>query len=88
MRIPSHVYVSQQQVARSEQADGQSPTKAAKAAAAGPGDVTVRVSPQAIQLAEDSAVDMDKVNRLRAAIDSGTFRIDAESLAARIVDQE
>lgn len=45
----------------------------------------VNVSQQARKLATEQAVDLAKVSRLRAALDSGEFRVDPRAIAARIV---
>jgi flagellar biosynthesis anti-sigma factor FlgM len=58
-----------------------------KAAASGGGDA-VTVSSKALQLAQKSAAHADaaKVEHLRSAIEGGTFQIDRQAIAKRIVD--
>jgi len=48
----------------------------------------VSVSAAAKQLAADSATDTAKVQRLKAAIQDGSFQIDPQRIAQRIVAQE
>jgi len=50
-----------------------------------PLETRVNVSQQARKLATEQAVDLAKVGRLRAALDSGEFRVDPRAIAARIV---
>lgn len=84
MRIPSRVYhqaVKQmpRPDARDEQREGYEQAAASKA-----DDVKLAVSATAKQLAEDGAIDRTKVERLRAAIGQGFYRIDAGQLANTI----
>jgi flagellar biosynthesis anti-sigma factor FlgM len=58
-----------------------------KASTTAGGDA-VTVSAQAMQLAEKAAAQADasKVEKLRAAIEGGTFKIDHQAITRRIVD--
>ena len=49
------------------------------------GSVTASVSARARSLAADHGVDVDKVERLREAIQSGSFQMDFQAIAERIV---
>jgi len=49
-------------------------------------DVRVSVSSEARRLADSAAVDLEKVERLRSAIESGTFEMNFQVIADRIVD--
>jgi negative regulator of flagellin synthesis FlgM len=53
-----------------------------------PGGEKVTVSAQAQEMAQKAASDADaaKVNGLRAAIQNGTFKVDHQAIARRIVD--
>ena len=90
MRIPSRIYVDQQsQISKSQQQAGTdaagkagSPSKAAEQ------DVRVEVSSRAKQLAARDTMNVEKVASLKAAIADGSFQIDAQAIAQRIVDQE
>ncbi len=89
MRIPSRIYVDQQsQVSRSQQAQEQAPSKADSAKKAAEQGVRVDVSARAKELAAKDSVDVEKVEALKASIADGSFQIDAQAIAARIVDQE
>jgi flagellar biosynthesis anti-sigma factor FlgM len=89
MRIPSRIYVDQQsQVSRSQQAQEQAPSKADSTKKAAEQDVRVDVSAQAKELAAKDSIDVEKVEALKASIADGSFQIDAQAIAARIVDQE
>lgn len=59
----------------------------AKAASATQGDA-VTVSPQAVEMAKKAAATADsaKVEQLRSAIEAGTFKVDFQAIAKRIVD--
>jgi flagellar biosynthesis anti-sigma factor FlgM len=49
------------------------------------GSVTASVSARARSLAADHGVDVDKVERLREAIQNGSFQMDFQAIAERIV---
>ena len=51
------------------------------------GGVTASVSAKARSLAADGGVDAHKVERLREAIDNGTFKMDFQAIADRIVQE-
>ncbi len=89
MRVPSQVYSThQQQIARGAQAERQGQTTGNKSVAPSEAHVRVSVSSEATQLAADNTMDVAKVERLRASIESGSFQIDPLRIAQRIVDQE
>lgn len=78
------------ETARKGAATGTTPKAGAGEAkgAATPGSDAVTVSAQAVELAQkasDSA-DASKVNQLRGAIQNGTFQIDRQAIAKKIVD--
>ena len=58
------------------------------ASAPAPGGEKVTLSSQAQELAQKASADADaaKVNGLRSAIQNGTFQIDHQAIARRIVD--
>lgn len=72
---------SKAQVLPKADADDAKETKAAQ------GDA-VTVSPQAVELAKKAAdtADAAKVEKLRGAIEAGTFKVDFQAIAKRIVD--
>lgn len=89
LRIDAYSRVSHVQV-RSDAAAGAAPAKPADsheargAASEGPDRVTV--SEEAKRLAEQAqAVSQERVERLRASIESGTYKVDAAHIASRIV---
>jgi len=88
MRIPSQIYISQQQIARSNTTEDGGKAGNAGAPKTSDNDVEVSVSAAAKQLAADSATDTAKVQRLKAAIQDGSFQIDPQRIAQRIVAQE
>ncbi|MEZ4440207.1 MAG: flagellar biosynthesis anti-sigma factor FlgM [Polyangiaceae bacterium] len=89
MRIPSRIYVNQQaQVDRSQQSGGQGQAQKAQAQKPAAEDVRVEVSSRAKELAQKDAVNVEKVEALKAAIADGSFQVDSAAIAQRIVDQE
>jgi flagellar biosynthesis anti-sigma factor FlgM len=53
----------------------------------GRGNVTASVSARAHTLAAEHGIDVDKVQNLRDAIESGTFQMDFRRIAERIVHE-
>ena len=91
MRIPSSVYgKSDIASSRNERArktdEGKSSDAGRGAQRASNEDVKVSGSAEARQLANDADVDVEKVERLRAALQSGSLKIDSRQIADRIVD--
>ena len=95
MRIPSSIYKSPAGI------DGNAPDAVGKGVdsktADGPREnvakrdaveTRVQVSRHAQQLATDNALDLAKIERLRASLDAGSFRVDARAIAARIASGE
>ena len=74
--------------ARQAQAVPKSDADDSKAAAPASGGDAVTVSAQAVELAHKAAAtaDASKVEQLRSAIDAGTFKVDYQAIAKRIVD--
>jgi negative regulator of flagellin synthesis FlgM len=95
MRIENYGKFSDQVVPSAQSAKkglGAQGASGGKADASAPASTTgenVTVSAQAQALASEAAkVDTAKVERLRAAIQSGTFKVDNQAIAKRIVDGE
>jgi flagellar biosynthesis anti-sigma factor FlgM len=91
MRIPSRVYQSPDQVqtervVKSSDSKKAEPGREATQTGRRESDVKVNVSERARALADENAVDVQKVERLRSAIDSGDFQVDSRQIASRIVD--
>ena len=95
MRIPSTIYkspnnidtVSTEVVGKSidpKKVDGQREPGAKRDAL----ETRVQVSKEARVLASESAIDVAKIERLRAQLDAGGLRIDPRAIAARIVNGE
>ena len=90
MRIPGNVYSNAQiatrtdRAAQTQVADGDGKAEGAKKGAMA--DVSVEVSSQAKKLASVNAMDIAKVERLRAAIAGGTFAIDHGAIAATLIE--
>lgn len=72
--------------ARSTQTEGTQSQKGREVQEPPPDAVQVSISERAIRLANKSDVDVDKVNRLRGAMDRGDFQVDADKIAQKIVD--
>jgi len=90
MRIPSRVYISQQQiVSRGHQArSGEEIGDGHAQGLVRPADVQVSVSPRAAELARQGAADARRIERLKQSIADGSFQIDPQRIAERMVDQE
>lgn len=90
MRIPSRIYVDQQsQINKSQQQAGSDAAgKADSSSKAAEQDVRVEVSSRAKELAAKDTMNVEKVASLKAAIADGSFQVDAQAIAQRIVDQE
>ena len=67
---------------------GGSPSGAAELPAGADDGVKVQVSTEAVRLAESAkgGINEPKVNALRESIAAGTFEVDAEAIAERILD--
>ncbi len=90
MRIFSQIYVNEHHpIARGRNAQGSSSTEAGGVSSpeSAP-DVRVTVSSRAHELADEASVDQAKVDRLKEAIVDGSFQIDSQRIAERIVDLE
>ncbi len=89
MRIPSRVYnnpeiaTRNEKVTKGESKKSSSTSSGAKSASS---DVRVSVSSEARVMASDSAMDVQKVERLQAAIASGEFEMNFELVADNIVE--
>ncbi len=91
MRIPGNVYNSQiathtDRANQAKRADGDDAKAGSTGKTSNVSDITVAVSSRAKELAADSALDMAKVDRLRAAMANGTFGINVDAIAARLVE--
>ena len=92
MRIPGNVYNNNPIATRTGQADRAAQTEAddkkadGASVAAGAKNITVDVSSRAKALATDNALDVAKVDRLRAAIAGGAFNIDHHAIAASLIE--
>jgi anti-sigma28 factor (negative regulator of flagellin synthesis) len=92
MHIPSRVYNSPDIAAQTDQARKLKSQQAKKsgstdAAKRTKGDVKVSVSARARKLAGENSMDIEKINRLRESIENGSFAMDFQLVAERIVER-
>ncbi|MBM4375745.1 MAG: flagellar biosynthesis anti-sigma factor FlgM [Deltaproteobacteria bacterium] len=86
MRIPgSNGSERGGQVDRARSSSGRKVADAGSSGAGARAKVTATVSAKARSLAADHGIDIDKVERLREAIQSGSFQMDFQRIADRIV---
>ncbi|MEM1029400.1 MAG: flagellar biosynthesis anti-sigma factor FlgM [Myxococcota bacterium] len=87
MRIPSRVYTDAAGQIAGRPDRVTAPEEPAEAQSIrGEEDVRVAVSGEARKLAVASGMDADKVARLRAAIEAGTFTVDVTRVAESLVE--
>jgi flagellar biosynthesis anti-sigma factor FlgM len=73
------------QVDRARSSSSRKASDSGASGASGRGQVTASVSAKARTLAAEHGIDIDKVERLREAIQSGSFQMDFQRIAERIV---
>ncbi|MEM9694372.1 MAG: flagellar biosynthesis anti-sigma factor FlgM [Myxococcota bacterium] len=88
MRIPSNVYhQAAKLVPRREQTQSLVQPEASEAPSSSrPEDVTLAVSKTARRMATEQAIDIDRIEQLRAAIGAGKLEIDAQAMADVVVE--
>lgn len=91
MRIPSRVYNSPDVASRADRANRGSDTKKSESGSSAKSGVDadgvkVSISSQAKRVADDNAMDVEKIERLRAVINSGEFEMNFELIGERIVE--
>ena len=92
MRIPSRLYQTPEiqnrsdAIAKGERAEHARGEQVDEAERTSDEDVRVEISARARRVASDNAMDVEKVRRLRSAIDAGGLNMNFERIANRIVE--